>query len=103
MNTLTDLQPQQIGPAIAGRLKGRLFNIAMSLQFFLPDGTLLAEAAALAHPGTPPDPTTGYPGTQSGGQRVITLLSQQFSGLPQDLLTGSIDAFEAHEHGNMTM
>ena len=47
-HALTDLQPHQLGPAIAGRLRGRLFNLAMSLQFALPDGTVLAETQALS-------------------------------------------------------
>lgn len=100
---LTDLSESQVGPAIAGRLKGRLFNLAMSLRIQLPDGSVLTEDAALSHAGTPADPNNLFPATRSGMQELMHLLRDRFGALPQYLHVGSIDAFEAHRRGNMTL
>ena len=100
---LNELNNAQLGPAIAGRLTGRLFNVAMGLQIRLEDGTMLTEDAALTHEGTAPNPHTGWPGTRSGPQELLHQLRTRFASMQQDLHTGAIDAFENLKRGNMRL
>ena len=48
---LTDLDPSQVGPAVAGRLQGRVFNMALSLRIDN-GGMILTGDSALAFAGT---------------------------------------------------
>ena len=47
----TDLEVEKQGPALAGRLKGRPFNLAMNLQIRLPNGVSLRGIDALRYAG----------------------------------------------------
>jgi hypothetical protein len=47
---LTEFRPEQVGVAIVGRLKGRAYNLALSLVVTAPDGSTLVKDAALAYP-----------------------------------------------------
>ena len=66
----TDLDVSQCGPAVAGRLAGRPFSLAMALRVVRQDGTELRGDAALAYPGesATTHPTTGadIPATEPG-------------------------------------
>ena len=48
---MTDLGIEQIGPAIAGRLQGRPYNMAMSLRITNRAGVVMVADEALAYPG----------------------------------------------------
>ena len=51
---LTDLNADQIGPAIAGHLVGRPYTLAMKLSVRAQDGQILRGDEALAYPGADP-------------------------------------------------
>jgi hypothetical protein len=51
---LTDLNVDQIGPAIAGRLQGKLFTLALRTQVRAQDGRMLTGDEGLAYPGADP-------------------------------------------------
>ena len=49
---LTELRPEQVGVAIVGRLKGRAYNLALSLVVTTPDGSTLSQGCSTRVPGT---------------------------------------------------
>ena len=67
----TDLDATQTGPAVASRLTGRPFNIAMATTITTQNGTVLRGDAALAHEGEEVDPTTGAAATEGGLQALL--------------------------------
>ena len=78
----TDLLPESLGPAVAGRLQGRLFDTALGLKFTLANGTRLVGDEALAYPGAYAvfDLNTGAvvtPAEDNGLQRLLRILTQQ--------------------------
>jgi hypothetical protein len=96
---LTDLDASQIGPAVAGRLSGRPFNLAMSLRIDTlgPAGVLVGDAA-LAFPGQAQaiDPQTGLllqPAIESGMQQIIRVLQHSYGADDQQVTVSTIDMF----------
>ena len=93
---VTDLAPESIGPAIAGRLQGRPYNFAMTMAITMRDGTHLTGDAALAYVGEPEHPTgTGgmLPAIESGPQQLVRILQRKFGIHDQDLVGKVIDEF----------
>ena len=73
---IPDVDVSQVGPAVAGRLQGRPFNLAMSLSITDRDGQVFSGDSALAFPGREPtvDPGTGRvtePAIDNGLQALI--------------------------------
>ena len=68
MNTL---HPSQLGPAVAGRLQGKPFNMAMRLRITVRDGRTLVGDHALAYEGLPEDLTNGITAAEAGLQMII--------------------------------
>ena len=58
---MTDLDASQVGPAVAGRLQGKPFNVAIGMRFVSDTGVELVGDEALAYAGAPQvvDPITG--------------------------------------------
>ena len=88
---LTDYEPSQQGPAVAGRLQGRPFTLATELRLTKQDGTILVGDAALAHPGE--EATAERAATPSGLQRLIAVLREKYGTETQDQVTQDIDDF----------
>ena len=82
---LTNLEDTQVGPAIAGRLKGRAQTIALSLRFDVLDANgnqiILHGDDALAHPGGA-GPGVDRAVDLSGPKRLLEKLEIAFG--PQD-------------------
>ena len=78
----TDLLPEQVGPAVAGRLGGRVFNHAMAMSITLRNGAVLSGDAALAFAGAGPildaQGAQIAPAVTSGLQQLITLLQGMY-------------------------
>ena len=79
---MTDLPETAIGSALAGRLKGGAFRLAMKLRCTQQDGTVVTGDVALASPALPAyvDPNTGreYPETKSGVQHLLMSLDHAY-------------------------
>lgn len=92
-----------MGPAVAGRLIGRPFDIAMQLTVDLtarPDvaqqhgAELLVGDSALAFPGAPADAANGLPALRSGLAQFIQRLEALYGAQDQKINTQAIDNFE---------
>ena len=105
---LTDLDATQVGPAVAGRLQGRPYNMAMALRMNNRVGTELSGDAALSYPGEPEqvDPSSGavlQPAIESGLQRLIRTLARRYGADSQQTATGLIDIFVDLRRGRMSL
>ena len=104
----TDLPPESLGPAVAGRLQGRLFDTALGLKFTLANGTRLVGDEALAYPGADAvfDLNTGAvvtPAEDNGLQRLLRILTQQHGADDQQQITGIIDQYDDLRQGRMSL
>ena len=76
---LTDLNVDQIGPAIAGRLQGKPFTLAMRTQVRTQDGRLITGDEGLAYPGADAVLDAAgqvqVPATPSGTQCLMRMLT----------------------------
>ena len=105
---MTDLRADQLGPAIAGRLKGRAFHLAMSMKFTCPrTGVQMNGDEVLAYEGYQPemDPNGNMlPGAPNGVQQLLDILRAKYGAEEQKVSTRSIDLFEElHRHDRMTL
>ena len=99
----TDLKESAQGPAVAGRLSGRPFNLAMKLRFTLPDGRTLDGADALSHEGYAADPQAGLPASKTGLQRLLEVFKGIFDTESQQTVSETLDAFFDHRRGRLTL
>ena len=87
---MTSLGQEQVGPALAGRLQGKPFNLAMSMKITDRSGNVLVGDAALAYPGE--NATVDLAGAaisaiEAGVQQFIRILQSRY-GQESDSLTG---------------
>ena len=103
----TDLDATQSGPAVASRLTGRPFNIAMATQITTQLGTVLRGDAALAHEGE----GAQYDGngvllqaaTEGGLQTLLRELTRRYGADAQQLAGASIDTFLELRRGRLPL
>ena len=105
---MTDLRQNQIGPAMAGRLKGRAFHLAMALTITCPrTGNIMVGDEALAFEGYAPEYDQAgnvLPGADSGVKQLLHVLRAKYGAEEQKVSTRSIDLFEEHyRHDRMTL
>ena len=100
---LTNLEDTQVGPAIAGRLKGRAQTIALSLRFDVIDGNgnqvTLHGDDALAHPGSAGQ-GVGRAVDLSGPKRLLEKLEATFG--PQDTTVSAMAIKRSEDCGRGT-
>ena len=104
----THQSPESLGPAVAGRLQGRLFDTALGLKFTLPNGNMLIGDEALAFLGADAilDPGTGavqVPAEDNGLQRLLRVLTAQYGADDQRQITGIIDQYDDLRQGRMSL
>ena len=103
----TDLGPEQVGPAVAGRLAGRAFDTAMSLRIVTQSGRALSGDSALAFAGeaaqTDQAGNVVLPAVDSGLQQLLRILQQQYGADEQQIVTGIIDNFTDLRRGRLTL
>ena len=104
----TDLAATALGPAVAGRLAGRPFNLALALRFTVAStGVELRGDEALAFPGEEAgfDQNTGQatPKTDSGLQQLLAVLSPIYSTDAQQNASETLDTFFDLRRGRMTL
>ena len=81
--------------AVASRLKGRPYRLAMSLRIVDPrTGDVYVGDTALAFTGYHADPALGLPETPSGLNTLIMLLQSKYGAEEQRISTRAIDSFE---------
>ena len=99
----TGLRVEQMGPAVAGRLQGRPFDVALQLSVDLgsrPDliahygANALVGDDALAFPGAAADGPNGLPELRSGLAQFIQNLEALYGAQDQKINTQAIDNFE---------
>ena len=95
---LTNLLPEQLGPAVASRLQGRPYDLANALRFTLPDGRTLVGDEALAYPGADPqvDPNTGAiltPAVANGLQALLRILTAAYGADADQTAVSTLDRF----------
>ena len=94
---MTDLNSDQVGPAVAGRLQGIPYNMALGLQITTQAGNNLQGDAALAYPGEPQQLDGNgniiAAATENGIQVLMRILSRRYGADSQQLATGTIDQF----------
>eukprot|EP00959_Pyramimonas_sp_CCMP1952_P227195 4750387-Pyramimonas_sp.AAC.1 len=94
---MTDLNADQVGPAVAGRLQGRPYNMALGLQVTTQSGQILQGDAALAYAGEPQQldgaGQVARAATESGVQLLIRILSRRYGADNQQMATSTIDQF----------
>ena len=99
----TDLRNEQMGPAVAGRLVGRPFDVAMQLTIDIsvrPDMVafygreILVGDDALTFPGTPADVANGLQELRSGLAQFIRRLEGLYGAQDQKINAQAIDNFE---------
>ena len=105
---MTDLRQNQIGPAIAGRLKGRAFHLAMALSITCPrTGNTMSGDEALAFEGYAAeyDPAGNIlPGADSGVKQLLDIFRAKYGAEEQKVSTRAIDTFgELYRHDRMTL
>eukprot|EP00959_Pyramimonas_sp_CCMP1952_P470090 9496081-Pyramimonas_sp.AAC.1 len=104
---MTDLNADQVGPAVAGRPQGRPYNMAFGLQVSTQAGANLQGDAALAHPGEPQQldgqGNTLVAATESGIQVLIIILSRRYGADNQHMATGTIDQFYDLRRGRLPL
>ena len=103
----TDLGVGQLGPAVAARLQGRPFNLAMALQVMTQQGTLLRGDAALGYEGE--DAVLGGGGniivqaTEYGLQQLLRELTRRYGADEQQTVGAAIDTFLDLRRGRMSL
>ena len=95
---LTNLLPEQLGPAVASRLQGRPYDLANALRFTLPDGRTIVGDEALAYPGADPqvDPNTGAiltPAVANGLQALLRILTAAYGADADQTAVSTLDRF----------
>ena len=100
MNTL---HPSQLGPAVAGRLQGKPFNMAMRLRITVRDGRTLVGDNALAYEGLPADDQTGTVACESGLQVLIRAMQSRYGTEDEADLVESLDRFFDFRRGNLSL
>ena len=103
---MTDLRPDQMGPAMAGRLRGASFQLAMKLTTIRrlpPTGSELTLEAADAlsceeiDEFTLPDGMTVVPKQPGGARILLNLLRKEYKTNQQNTTIASLDSWE-HLH-----
>ena len=94
----TDLDATQLGPALAARLQGRPFILAMALQLTTQAGVVIRGDEALAHAGEQAvtDPNTGAitsAATENGLQHLLRLLARWYGSDAQQVVGSAVDEF----------
>ena len=104
---LTNLEIAQIGTAVAGRLQGRPFNIAMSLTVVAHTGVRLVGDEALSYEGQDAgvDPQTGQPtpAHENGLQQLLRLLTRWYGADQDQNTTEVIDQFIDLRRGRLSL
>ena len=105
---MTDLRQNQIGPAIAGRLKGRAFHLAMALSITCPrTGNVMSGDEALAFEGYAAEYDQAgniMPGADSGVKQLLDVLRAKYGTEEQKVSTWAIEIFEELcRHDRMTL
>ena len=105
---ITDLNAEQVGPAVAGRLQGRPFNLAMSLTITDRGGEVLTGDSALAFAGRDPtiDQPTGRitePALENGLQTLIRVLHHKYGMDDQVNVRDLIDSFLDLRRGRLSL
>ena len=105
---MTDLRNDQLGPAIAGRLKGRAFHLAMAMSFTCPrTGKVVNSDEVLAFEGYAPEMDAAgnmLPGADGGVKQLLDILRAKYGAEEQKVSTRSIDLFEElYRHDRMTL
>ena len=95
---LTNLLPEQLGPAVASRLQGRPYDLANSLRVTLPDGRTIVGDEALAFPGADAqlDPQTGLvvvPAIANGLQALLRVLTAAYGADADQTAVSTLDRF----------
>ena len=103
----TELDVEAIGPAVAARLQGRPFNLAMSLSFMNRDGRQLRGDEALAFAGAPAildgTGTVVQPAIDSGVQQLLRMLERWYGAEEQQTTGATIDGFLDLRRGRLTL
>ena len=103
----TDMDASQQGPAVAGRLSGRPFNLAMGLRVVDQAGVSHIGDSALAFPGEAVQydqlGNAVAPETRSGLQALMRLLTSWY-GEDEDTTVGTtLDTFFDLRRGKMSL
>ena len=104
----TDLPTSSYGPAVAGPLVGRPFNLALALKFKIPDGRELKGDEALAWPGSSEikDEFSGEiltPASENGLQHLLRVLTQNYGADDQQNISETLDNFFDLRRGRLSL
>ncbi len=95
---VTQLSGEQVGPAIAGRLTGRPYDIAMGLQITDENGVTLTGDMALAYVGFAG--TANIPTIPNGPKTLLRLLDERYGQNPQEGARSNIEDYLNLTRGN---
>ena len=103
----TELDVEAIGPAVAARLQGRPFNLAMSLAFQDRTGRQLRGDEALAFAGAPAtldaQGAVVAPAIDSGIQQLLRVLQRWYGAEEQQTTGAAIDGFLDLRRGRLSL
>ena len=107
----TDVQEYQVGPVMAGRLRGAAFQIAMGLKQlrYDPDQQIVREyheEELLSQPSDAGHLTPGgdaIPPQQAGAQYLIQVLTQTYELTEQDQSIAALDSFFKYTRGSLSL
>ena len=103
----TDMDASQQGPAVAGRLSGRPFNLAMGLRVTDQAGQEHGGDEALAFPGEPAQQDYAgniiSPATPNGLQTLIRLLIRWYGEDDDTTVGNTLDTFFDLRRGKMSL
>ena len=104
---LTDLNVDQIGPAIAGRLQGKPFTLALRTQVRAQDGRMLTGDEGLAYPGADPVMDAAgavqVPAAPSGTQCLMRALTAVYGADDQGTQWAQVKSFLNHRRGRNSL
>jgi hypothetical protein len=98
---MTSLSVIQCGPAVAGRLVGRPYNMALKLRIECRNGVVLFGDDALAFEGTPA--MGALAPEESGLQQLIRLLSKRYGADSDNVLDQALDNFFDLRRGQLSL
>ena len=101
----TELSDAQQGPAVAGRLQGRPFNIALALRIVTQQGGILTGAQALAFGGQD-ETLVGMQviaAVPPGVHQLLHKPKEQYEDDSQQTSTQALDLFFDHRRGRLSL